>query len=250
MGLFDSAADQYDAARPSYPEGLYDVVESVTGPFDGKIVGDGGAGTGVVARQLLERGAQVVAFDPGREMLKRARFRSPCLPVVVADATAAPFRAASLDVLCFGQSWHWLDQDSGAEEAARLLRPGGWWAAWWNEPWADAEPWFEQYAALLEDRCHGFSLDQRDVDWCADAVRNNHDFQDPSRHVVEWERIVSVENWLTDLESHSYVIAMSPAQRRGLLSDSEAILRTQFADRMVVPYQARLWLARRRLATA
>ena len=61
---------------------------------------------------------------------------------------------------------------------------------------------------------------------------------------------MSVENWLTDLESHSYVIAMSPAQRRGLLSDSEAILRRQFADRMVVPYQARLWLARRRLATA
>lgn len=245
MGLFDGAADQYDAARPSYPKGLYDVLESVTGPLSGKIVGDGGAGTGVVARQLLERGAQVMAFDLGREMLKRARLRSPGLPVVVADATVAPFRAASMDLLCFGQSWHWVDQDSGAEEVARLLRPGGWWAAWWNEPWADAEPWFQRYIALLEDRCDGFSLDHRDVDWCSDTIRNHHDFQDPERHVVEWERIVSVEDWLTDLESHSYVIAMSPAQRRGLLSDSEALLRKHFADRMVVPYQARLWLARR-----
>jgi hypothetical protein len=246
MGIFDPAADQYDAARPSYPGGLYDVLESVTSPLTGKIVGDGGAGTGVVARQLLERFAQVVAFDPGREMLERALLRSPGLPVVVADAAVAPFRAASMDLLCFGQSWHWVDQDSGAEEAARLVRAGGWWAAWWNEPWADAEPWFQQYIALLEARCDGFSLDHRDLDWCSDAIRNNDDFQDPRRHVVEWERIVSVENWLTDLESHSYVIAMSPVQRTGLLSDSETLLRRHFADRMVVPYQTRLWLARRR----
>ena len=99
---------------------------------------------------------------------------------------------------------------------------------------------FQQHVVQLQDRCEGFSLDHRDVDWCSDAIRNNDDFEDPGRHVVEWERIVSVENWLTDLESHSYVIAMSPAERAGLLSDSEALLRRHFADRMVVPYQARL----------
>jgi SAM-dependent methyltransferase len=246
MRLFDIAAEQYDAARPAYPAAIYDLVESVAGPLAGKVVGDGGSGTGIVARQLLGRGARVVAFDPGRGMLRHALQRSPDLPAVAADAAAAPFRAASMDLLCFGQSWHWVDQASGAREAARLLRAGGWWAAWWSHPWADAEPWFDRYFALLEARCHGCSRQQRDVDWCADAIRADGDFQLPDRHVVEWERRVSVEDWLTDLQSHSYVIDISPSRRTRLLHDSEAILRERFADQMVVPYRTTLWMARRR----
>ncbi len=245
MRLFDSAADDYDAARPAYPARLYDIIESVAGPLAGQVVGDGGAGTGVVTRQLLERGARVVAFDPGRGMLRRASSRSPGLPVVAADAAAAPFRTASMDLLCFGQSWHWVEQVPGAREAARLLSPGGWWTAWWSHPWADAESWFERYLRLLEERCDGFSRHQRDVDWCADAIRTEGCFESPQHHVVDWERTVTVEDWLTDLRSHSYVIDMSPAPRARLLSDCEASLREQFGDVMVVPYQTRAWLAHR-----
>jgi SAM-dependent methyltransferase len=244
--LFDNAADHYDAARPAYPARLYDLVESVTGPLAGKVVGDGGAGTGVVSRQLLERGAWVVAFDPARGMLGRAALRSPGLPVVAADAAAAPFRTASMELLCFGQSWHWVDQAEGAQEVARVLHPAGWWAAWWSHPWADAEPWFDRYLALLEERCEGFSRHQRDVDWCADAIRTNDCFENPQRHVVSWERRVTVEDWLTDLRSHSYVIDMSRAARAQLLSDSEGLLREHFGDLMVVPYRTRAWLALRR----
>ena len=131
MGIFDDAAEQYDAARPDYPTEVYDLFESATGPLTGQIVGDGGTGTGIVARQLLERGARVVAFDPGLEMLRRARLRTPSLPLVMTEAAAASFRTASMDAVCFGQSWHWVEQRSGAREAARIVRPGGWWAAWW-----------------------------------------------------------------------------------------------------------------------
>ena len=86
---------------------------------------------------------------------------------------------------------------------------------------------------------------ERDVDWCADAVRTDGCFESPQRHVVDWERTVTVEDWLTDLRSHSYVMEMSPALRARLLSDCQASLREQFGDVMVVPYQTRAWLAHR-----
>lgn len=245
MRLFDKAADEYDAARPAYPAGIYDLLEARVGPLGGRLVVDGGTGTGVVARQLQERGARVIAFDPGPQMLKRARRRTPSLSVVQADGVALPLRTASVSLLCFGQSWHWVEQDAGAREVARVLTSTGWWTAWWNHPWADGEEWFERYYSLLEQRCTGFSRTQRDVDWCADAFERNGSFQTPERHVVTWQRTISVEDWLTELRSHSYVIDLDADQRMHLLAACEALLREQFGGSMLVPYQTRLWMAGR-----
>jgi len=41
--LFDDAAAEYDAARPSYLAGLYDLLEFLVGGLAGKVVADGGA---------------------------------------------------------------------------------------------------------------------------------------------------------------------------------------------------------------
>ncbi|HUE58210.1 MAG TPA: methyltransferase domain-containing protein [Acidimicrobiales bacterium] len=135
LGSFDVAADEYDAARPSYPDGLFDLLESRAGLLAGKCIVDGGAGTGIASRQLIARGAQVVAVEPGVQMLTRARRRAPSVPVVAADAAALPLRRGSFDMACFAQSWHWIDQSAAAAEVAQLLGPSGWWAAWWSHPW-------------------------------------------------------------------------------------------------------------------
>jgi SAM-dependent methyltransferase len=163
----------------------------------------------------------------------------------MADAAAIPLRSRCLDLITFGQSWHWADQEAGAREVARVLRNDGWWAAWWSHPWADAQQWFDEYYSLLERRCEGLSRDQRNVDWCAHAIASCGLFQPPTQHVVEWDRRVSVEDWITDLSSHSYVIALSEIERNRLLSDIAPILRNGFVDGiMAVSYQTRLWTAR------
>jgi SAM-dependent methyltransferase len=243
---FDSAAAEYDAARPSYPDGIYDILEALSGGLVAKLVGDGGAGTGVVSRQLIERDAVVVAFDPGAGMLRRAVQRTPGLRALVAEAGAIPVRSGVLDLLCFGQSWHWVEQAAGVREAARALTSGGWWAAWWNHPWADAEEWFDAFLTLLETRCPGYSRHSRDVDWCAEAITASDLFLSPQRHVVSWDRRVSIEDWLVDLKSHSYVIDLSEPDATALITDVESILRQRF-DRaaMTVPYETRLWTAQR-----
>lgn len=83
MTSFDPVVDAYDAARPSYPDGIFDAL----GPLAGARIIEGGAGTGIATRGQRERGADVTAVDIGEQMLRRnggAR--------VVADAGRMPFR--------------------------------------------------------------------------------------------------------------------------------------------------------------
>ena len=244
MPSFDSAAEHYDAARPSYPNALYDLLERRIGRLTAKSIADGGTGTGIVARQLLERGAAVLAFDPGPGIFRRATIRTPALPAMIAKAEAVPVRSHVFDLVCFGQSWHWVDQGAGAEEMSRILKPRGWWTAWWNHPWADEEAWFDEYYTLLETTCPGVSRNQRNIDWCSEAIAVQGTFSLPERHIVEWERRVAVEDWLTDLRSHSYIIGLDTFQRPDLLTAAEAILRQRFGGgTMTVPYQTRMWMA-------
>jgi hypothetical protein len=45
----------------------------------------------------------------------------PGLPVVFADGAAMPFGDRCADVLCFADSWYWLEEDRRATEPARVL---------------------------------------------------------------------------------------------------------------------------------
>ncbi len=246
MRLFEEAAAEYGAARPSYPKEVYDLLDVSCGGLAGKSVADGGAGTGVVTRQLIERHAKVVAFDPGERMLRKATARTVGLEAAIADGAASPFRSGVFDLVCWGQSWHWVDQPGGTAEIARILKPGGWWAAWWNHPWADQQSWFDDYYSLLESTCPGMSRNQRNIDWCAETIAASDAFDVARRHIFSWQREVSVEDWLIDLRSHSYVIGLGEDRRGDLLRDVEAILRKQFVNgEMQVAYQTRLWMARR-----
>lgn len=100
MASFESVAQEYDSARPSYPSGVFDALGALTGVR----VLDIGAGTGIATRQLLDRGAKVIAVDRGREVLARAVAHTAALPAVVADGASLPFSDASVDLVCFAQA--------------------------------------------------------------------------------------------------------------------------------------------------
>lgn len=233
MPSFDSVVDAYEAARPSYPDALYDAL----GPLDGLRVIEGGAGTGLATRALRDRGANVIALDVGEQMLRRNGGA-----LIVADGARAPVRDACADLVCFAQAWHWLDHDVANAEMARLLRPGGRWAGWWNHARSDGEPWFEEYWDALTkqtvaERAH------RDIDWGASVDRTY--FEEPMFVAVPWVREVSIESWLTDQRSHSYIGLEAGGE--AVMGDLEAILRAEFGDGLVrVRYETWLWQATKR----
>ena len=124
---FDALVEDYEAARPGYPPALFDALPALTGRLL-----ELGAGTGKQTVDLLARGSRLVSTDLGPGMLGRLHLRHPDVPVAVCRAEALPFGDGCFDGVCGAQMWHWVDVPSAAREAARVLRPGGWLAVWWN----------------------------------------------------------------------------------------------------------------------
>jgi SAM-dependent methyltransferase len=239
MVSFDPVVDEYDAARPGYPDALFDAL----GDLNGVRVLEGGAGTGIATRALLARGARVVAFDVSAVLLDRARRRSPSLPAVVGDGADLPFRDGCRDLLCFAQSWHWLRPVTRCVEARRVLASGGRWAGWWSHARADGERWFDDHWSTLEAACPGVDRRQRDIDWGAELDESGL-FVAVERTVVPWTRRISVDDWLVDLSSHSYVAALDDAARSMLVEQLRRIVLERFpSGSMEVLYETWVWIA-------
>jgi len=149
--LFDVIATDYDEVRPTYPDEIYDAIDRLH-PLRASRVLDLAAGTGVATRQLLDRGANVVAVDPGVPMLQQLRRRTPQVPVVIARAEQLPFGEAGFDLLCCATGWHWVDVAKAVAEARRVVRHGGLIALWWaNHRRDDAIEW-ERAQGAVHDR--------------------------------------------------------------------------------------------------
>lgn len=247
--MFDAVATDYHRARPSYPPGIYDALEEELGGLEGAVVVDLGAGTGIASRQLLERGARVVAIDVAEQMLRRGRAHQALRPpAVVADGSAVPLRSGCAHLACFAQAWHWFDVESTAAELSRVLRPAGLWAAWWNHPRADGEDWFDAQQDLLEQTCPAYSRAHRDTGnrgWQDEPLAATGLFGPGRRIVIPWNREVSCEDWVIEGRSTSYVAALDPRSRDQLLRAIDELIGARFPEgRMTVPYTTHMWIAR------
>jgi SAM-dependent methyltransferase len=87
---FDTAADLYEAARPSYPEELFDDLVALAELEPGARLLEIGCATGKATRPLLERGFSVVCVEMGAQLAERARDNLAGLPV---EIHVAPFEA-------------------------------------------------------------------------------------------------------------------------------------------------------------
>jgi SAM-dependent methyltransferase len=233
---FEALVDDYDAARPDYPDALFDALP----PLAGARVLELGAGTGKQTPGLLARGAQVVSTDRGPQMLGRLRTHHRGVPVAVARAEQLPFADASFDAVCGAQMWHWVDAPVAAREVARVLRPGGWLAVWWNDVAADGEPWYEAQQARLEGAGTGYRRSYREAayDLPLREVFDSVELWTGSwRRTLDWPRY---ERWL---RSKSYVAALP--DEAGFLAAERASLAEAFPDGVIEePFRIRLLLAR------
>ena len=130
-GRFSDRAGDYAKYRPDYPAAALDAVFEGLGDPRGILVADVGAGTGISARMLAERGASVIAIEPNAEM-RAAAVPQPRVTWREGTAEATGLPAASLDlVVCF-QAFHWFRPPEAVAEFRRVLRRAGRLALVWN----------------------------------------------------------------------------------------------------------------------
>ena len=125
---FDSVAEQYDAARPTYPEALLDdLVELTQIPEGGRLL-EIGPGTGKASVALAGRGFELLGVELGEGLASVARRRLAAFPaaeIVIADFEQWEPEHAEFDAVVAFTSLHWIAPGLRYTKTSRLLRPGG-----------------------------------------------------------------------------------------------------------------------------
>jgi ubiquinone/menaquinone biosynthesis C-methylase UbiE len=141
---FGSAAEIYDRTRPGYPE---EAVTWILGERPRSVL-DLGAGTGILTRRLAASGHEVTAVEPDDAMRALLEETMPGAAVLAGRAESIPVRSNSADAVLVGHAYHWFTPEPAHREIARVLRPGGTFAALWNLRDEDV-PWSAELSAIL-----------------------------------------------------------------------------------------------------
>jgi demethylmenaquinone methyltransferase / 2-methoxy-6-polyprenyl-1,4-benzoquinol methylase len=135
LQLFQGLPRRYDrmgavlsfGQDPRWRRAMVDAVD----PSAGQRILDVATGTGMVARALAARGAEVIGLDQSEAMLGTARESLPealrsRVTFVTGQAEHLPYEAASFDALTFTYLLRYVDDPAATmRELARVLKPGG-----------------------------------------------------------------------------------------------------------------------------
>ncbi|NBE97552.1 class I SAM-dependent methyltransferase [Nonomuraea sp. KC401] len=203
---FGTDAERYDRTRPRYPDAL---VERIVAAGPGPLLLDVGSGTGIAARQFQAAGCQVLGVEPDPRMAALARQTGVETEVSTFEDWDPAGR--TFDTVAAAQAWHWVDPVAGAAQAARVLRPGGRLALFWNafQPPPDlAEAFTAIYRRVLpETPVHDPTKPLTEAysamcDTATDGMRQAGAFGEPERWHFDWEHTYTRDEWLDQTPTH------------------------------------------------
>lgn len=213
-GSFGDDADQYDRARPAYPNAMISdlVLQFVESGGDGGRVLDVGCGTGIVGRLFRDRGCAVLGVEADRRMAAVAQRHGIEVDVVPFESWAQ--RGRRYDLVVSGQAWHWVDPAVGPRKAGEVLRAGGALAVFWNsyryEP-AFRDAMLTAYHEVAPDLADN-SVALGTIAATAGAAERRADvaaiaacglFAPSAERSYAWHRRRTRDEWIDELATHS-----------------------------------------------
>lgn len=159
---FSDRVESYRLHRPRYPAVIVDLLVRECGLSSAMQIADIAAGTGLLTEIFLAHGNPVVAVEPNAPMraacasLMERYAKLQCIDGT-AEATGLPVH--SVEMVTVGQAMHWFDRTRTRAEFARILRPGGWCVAVYNNRRMGGDAFHDGYERLLRE----FGIDYQQV---------------------------------------------------------------------------------------
>jgi SAM-dependent methyltransferase len=251
---FDSAADLYDAARPEYPDRLFDDLVELAGLEPGARLLEIGCATGKATRPLLARGFSVVCVELGAQLAEKARRELEGMPV---EIHVEPFETwqgeeGGFDLVYAATAWHWVDPALRYRKAHRLLREGGC-LAFWSALHAFPEgfdPFFTEIQEVYDEIDESYleawppAPPERAPDSSSEIEASGLFTEGQVRRYV-WERSYTADEYIALLETFSGHISMTASQRERLYGEIRARIGRRPGQRVLRHWYAILHVARR-----
>ena len=239
---FNEAPEIYDRVRPSYPADLFDVLFQML-PSQPEIV-EVGPGTGQATKDLLARGASVLAIEIGPAMAAKLRSNLPSdrLRIGVGDFEVIEIEAGEADAVFSATAYHWISREAQTDRPAAILRPGGLVAIvdliQVDSPddagfFAAAQPIYERYG---QGHTGPPAPTRGSVDPAIRSVLDaDRRFDSVAVRRYDWNQTYSASDYRDLMLSYSGTQMMKESDRVGLLDDIESFIRSDFGGVVTRP---------------
>lgn len=239
---FNETAEVYDRVRPAYPADVFDALFQML-PSQPEIV-EVGPGTGQATKDLLGRGASVVAIEIGPAMAAKLRSNLPSerLRVRVGDFEAIEMVAGEADAVFSATAYHWISEEAQTDRPAAILRPGGLVAIvdviQVDSPddaefFAAAQPIYERYG---QGHVGPPAPTRGSVDPAIRAVLNaDRRFDSVAVRRYDWDQTYGASDYRDLMLSYSGTQMMTESDRVGLLDEIELFIRNDFGGVITRP---------------
>lgn len=185
---FGAVAEAYDRYRPEFPAALLDELAVL-----GRDALDIGSGTGKVARALARRGVKVLGVEVDPAMAEVARGHG--VAVEVAKFETWDDAGRTFDVVTCGDAWHWLEPTAAAAKAARVVRPGGALARFFNLQVLDDPVLHALRAVYAEHAPEVYVYGQMPALEGIELFPIVGPFAQREQRTYTWERHVTADQW-------------------------------------------------------
>jgi SAM-dependent methyltransferase len=256
---FDAWAGDYDRYRPGYPEELFQTIQARLQLPAHPLVVDLGAGTGRASLAMAELGWRVTAIEPGKPMLDvmrgQAANRGLLIATVQASAESTGLDPASADLATAAQAFHWFEQELAIAEMARIVKPGGGVALFWNVRDESRSAFVTDYHALLQKRFGDADTGQylqagrpMGRDGTRAAFAGTRSFEPPELIELHHDVPMTADDFVGMAFTASYIRSLPPQEQDRFRLELAALLGRHGLNHgrpFAVPYRIDLWIARR-----
>lgn len=139
---FNEDVENYEKARPTYPNELFNDIIAYSGINECSNVLEIGIGTGQATLPFLKLGCSVTAVELGRNLAEYAKSKFSTfdnLHIINDDFTKAPLPDRHYDLVLCATAFHWLPKEEAYTKIKNILKPGGSVALFWNHPFPNRE---------------------------------------------------------------------------------------------------------------
>jgi SAM-dependent methyltransferase len=253
--LFGNDPKTYADARPEYPDALFERLIKRCGLGRATRVFEVGPGTGIATRRLLSLGVsrlRAIEPDPRLVAFLQETIGANSLEIDQKSFEDALLPEEAFDLGIAATSFHWLEQASALAKVYRLLKPGGWWAMWWNhfgsgEPDAFHQAIDHLFAGTADSP--SWSGEKR-IPFAFDRESRRQDlaaagFQDAELEVWSSSLTCDTGRLVALYSTFSPIQALDPNSRQQFLIDLARIADEQFGGQIERPLITMLYTARR-----